>query len=306
MSGSVLAHSKRRLAYLRERLRGYRALLGGDRALGWMLALFPVLWALWLAAAGRPPLGLLVAFVAGTILLRGACFMIDGYFMAQLDARAGRIARFPPGSEDVTPWMAVLLAAALFLVVGSLVLAMNPATVWLGLSWAVLALGYFLLKRHLYLAQAYAGVLVAWGVPLAFAAQTGAVPTLGWALFVATVFWVTSCATWRAMAERNDDLLSGAKSLAILMGEVDWNGQAILLACMLTSLALVGRDAQLGGWYWLGLAAAAGLSVLSCRAARRRDPDGCLRALGYNGWIGLAVLAGIVLDFALRAKVVAA
>jgi len=288
----------------RERLRGYSALVGGDRPLGWLVVLLPVGWALWLAAGGWPPPGLLLALVAGGILLRGASRAIDGYFGAVQDALAGRIARFPPDADRVDPRLAALLCLALLLVVMSLVLALPPAALWLGASWAVLALGYLLVKRHLYLAQAYVGALAGWGVPMAFAAQSGTVPSLGWTLYVATVFWATACATWRSMAERDDDLLSGAKSLAILLGEVDLIGQGVLYAGAFVALVLVGREAGLGGWYWLGLALALVSVGLAFRAARHRDPEGCLRALGCNGWFGLAVLVGIVLDFALRAKVV--
>ncbi|MCO5055425.1 UbiA family prenyltransferase [Thermomonas sp.] len=290
----------------RERLRGYSALVGGDRAPGWLVVLLPVGWALWLAAKGWPSPGLLLALVAGGILLRAASRAVDGYFGAVQDALAGRIARFPADAELVDPRLAALLCLVLLLVVASLVLALDPAAQWLGASWTVLALGYILVKRHLYLAQAYVGVLAAWGVPMAFAARLGTVPALGWTLYVAAVFWASACATWRAMAERDDDLLTGAKSLAILLGEVDLIGQGVLYAGAFIALALVGREAGMGVWYWAGLALALVPTALAFRAARQRDPDGCLRALGYNGWIGLAVLAGIVLDFALRAKLVAA
>ncbi len=286
----------------RERLRGYRALVGGDRPLGWLLVLAPAGWALWLAGKGHPPIGLVVAFIAGGILLRGASRAIDGYFGAVQDALAGRIARFPEDSDRVDPGLAALLCVALLLVVASLVTAFDPMVLWLGISWTLLALGYLLVKHHLYLVQAYVGVLSSWGVPLAFAAVAGEVPRLGWTLFVASVFWTTACATWRAMAERDEDLLSGVKSIAILLGEVDRVAQGVLYACALIALAMVGREAGLGGWFWTALLVAAGIALAALRAARRRDPAGCLRALGYNGWIGAVLWLGIVLDYALRAR----
>ncbi len=304
MSRRELATSDEGAAPWRENLRGYRALVGGDQALGWLLVLCPAGWALWLADQKRPSFTLLVAFIAGTILLRSAGFMIDAYFGALLDARAGRIARFPPESERVDPRVAALLCVVLLLVVSSLVLALNPAATWLAASWALLASGYWLVKRHIYLAQAYVGVLASWGVPMAFAALTGAVPTLGWTLFVASVFWLTACAAWQAMAQRDDDLLSGAKSLAILLGEVDLIGQGVLYACMFVALMLVGRDAHLGAWFWGGLLLAMALAGRCLKLARRRDPERCLRASRLNGWIGMAIFIGLVLDFALRATTV--
>lgn len=287
----------------RERLRGYSALLGGNRLSGWWVVLWPVSWALWLAGKGWPALGLLLSFIAGAILLRAASHAIDAYFGAVLDARNGRIARFPVDSDRITPGRAALLCAGLLLVVAWLVLALNRAAMWLGASWVLLALGYLLVKRHLYLVQVYLGVLSGWGVLLAFAASQGTVSHLGWTLYVATVFWATACATWRAMADYDEDLLLGAKSLAILLGEVDLIGQAVLYACTFIALAFVGHDASMGGWYWAGLALALVPTLAAFRFARHRDPAGCVRALHCNGWIGLAVFAGIMLDLALRAKV---
>lgn len=302
MASRALASSGDDEPRWRRRLRGYRAAVGGDRPLGWLLVLWPTLWALWLAARGRPPLGLLLAFVCGALLLRAACRAIDGYFGSLLDARAGRIARFPPGADEADPREVALLCAGLLGAVALLVSTLNLATVWLSVSWAVLALGYLLVKRHLYLGQVYVGVLAGGGVPLAFAAVTGEVPAAGWTLYVATVFWITGCELWRSMAARDDDLLSGAKSIAILLGEVDLAAQAVLHGCMLFALLLVGRSLGMGGWYWAGLLLAFALLLPGYAAARRRSPEGYLRALRGNGWIGAAVWLGVMLDWALRVK----
>lgn len=289
-----------------EHLRGYRAAVGGDRPLGWVMVLGPVGWALWVASAGHPPIGLAVAFAAGGILLRAACCMIDGYFGALQDARAGRIARFPPDADRVDPRLAALLCVVLLVVVASLILALNPLTAWLGASWLLLALGYLLVKRHLYLVQAYIGVLASWGVPLAFAAVTGGVSHAGWTLFVASVLLVTASATWRALAERDEDLLSGAKSIALLLGGVEGVAQGVLYGCAMVALVLFGRSVGLGSWYWLGLLVATLLAGLGLRAGRRCDSAGCLHALNYSGWMVAAVYFGIVLDYALRARVIEA
>ena len=40
--------------------------------------------------------------------------------------------------------------------------------------------------------------------------------------------------------------------------------------------------------------------------ARGRERAACFRAFLHNNWVGMALFAGIALDFALRAKVAAA
>ena len=51
--------SEGELPLWRERLRGYSALVGGNRLSGWMVVLWPIGWALWLAGKGTPAFGIL-------------------------------------------------------------------------------------------------------------------------------------------------------------------------------------------------------------------------------------------------------
>jgi 4-hydroxybenzoate polyprenyltransferase len=91
----------------------------------------------------------------------------------------------------------------------------------------------------------------------------------------------------------------GAKSTAILFGDMDLIALGVLYACMLLALLLVGRQAGLGGWYWASLAVATGLISYEFLIARSRDRDACFRAFLHNHWVGATVFAGIALHFAL-------
>jgi 4-hydroxybenzoate polyprenyltransferase len=103
------------------------------------------------------------------------------------------------------------------------------------------------------------------------------------------------------MVDRDDDLRMGAKSTAILFGELDLVALGVLYALFFTALALVGQRAGLGTWYWRGLMLALALVAYEFWIARGRDRDGCFRAFAHNHWVGAAVFAGIALDYALRA-----
>ena len=163
-----------------------------------------------------------------------------------------------------------------------------------------LAASYPYLKRYTYLPQVYLGMAFGWGIPMAFAALTGTVPPLAWVLYVANIFWATAYDTWYAMVDREDDIRMGAKSTAILFGDSDLIAQGVLYACMFGALALVGRQAGLGVWYWAGLAAALLLVAWEFALARSRERDACFRAFLHNNWVGLAIFAGIAADYALR------
>ncbi|SHE50852.1 4-hydroxybenzoate octaprenyltransferase [Thermomonas hydrothermalis] len=289
-----------------QRLRHYWQLVRGDRPIGWLLLLWPTWWGLWLAAGGLPPAWILLVFSLGVWLTRSAGCVINDYADRWLDGEVARTRQRPLVTGAVSGREALALFAVLMLVAFALVLTLNRLTVWLSVVGVFLAATYPYLKRYTYLPQVYLGMAFGWGIPMAFAAIQGTVPPLAWLLYVANIFWATAYDTWYAMVDRDDDLRMGAKSTAILFGELDLPAQGVLYAGMFAALALVGRQAGLGPWYWAGLAVALLLVVWEFRLARTRAREDCFRAFLHNNWVGLAVFAGIALDFALRAKVVAA
>jgi 4-hydroxybenzoate polyprenyltransferase len=174
---------------------------------------------------------------------------------------------------------------------------LNRPTQVLALIGGVLAVTYPFLKRFFALPQAYLGLAFSWSVPMAFAAQTGELPVVAWVLFVAGVLWTTAYDTIYAMVDREDDLVIGIRSSAILFGRADRLIVAGLQAGALALLALAGYLAELGRWYWLGLAIATASSLHQQYLIRNRDPDDCFRAFLNNNLFGLAVFGGILLDY---------
>jgi 4-hydroxybenzoate polyprenyltransferase len=69
---------------------------------------------------------------------------------------------------------------------------------------------------------------------------------------------------------------------------------------VLLSLMLVGHSLELGARYYAGLALAASLFACQLWTARGRDRGGCIKAFEYNNYFGIAVLLGVVWQFAHR------
>lgn len=289
----------------RLRLRRYWELMRGDRPIGWLLLLWPTWWALWLAADGLPPLWPLLVFSLGVWLTRSAGCVINDYADRWLDGSVERTKQRPLATGEVSPSEALALFTVLMLLAFALVLSLNQLAVYLSVVGLFLAASYPYLKRYTYFPQVYLGMSFGWGIPMAFAALTGGVPKLGWLLYIANIFWATAYDTWYAMVDRDDDIRMGSKSTAVLFGEMDLIAQGVLYACVFFALALVGKDAALGLSYWLGLGVALALVVWEFVLAKDRARDACFRAFLHNNWVGMAIFAGIALDFALRAKVVA-
>lgn len=283
----------------RERLGQYWKLVRGDRPIGWLLLLWPTWWGLWLAAEGVPPWWTLLVFTLGVWLTRSAGCVINDYADRWLDPQVERTRDRPLATGAVRGREALLLFVVLMLAAFALVLTMNRLTVWMSLVGVLLAASYPYLKRYTYLPQVYLGLAFGWGIPMAFAAVQGAVPAIAWVLYVANIFWATAYDTWYAMVDRDDDIRMGAKSTAILFGELDLLAQGVLYALMFAALVLVGRQAELGACYWGGLAVAVLLVAYEFMLARWRDREACFRAFLHNHWVGMAVFAGIALDYVL-------
>lgn len=284
----------RRLA---AQLREYALLMRLDRPIGILLLLWPTLWALWIAGAGRPDPHVFLVFVAGVVLMRsGGCVMND-FADREFDPHVERTRDRPLARGAVSPLEALLLASALGAIAFGLVLTLNRLTVLLALAGAMLTIAYPFLKRVTHLPQIWLGASFGWSVPMAFAAQTGTVPQLAWLMFIAVILWAVVYDTMYAMVDREDDLRLGIRSTAILFGDADRVLLGIMQALLLLALWLVGRQAGLGDWYVAGLAIAAGLSLWQQYLIRDRRPADCFRAFLNNNYYGMAVFIGILLHY---------
>lgn len=278
------------------RLALYWKLVRGDRPIGVLLLLWPTWWGLWLAAGGVPPWWTLLVFTAGVWLTRSAGCVINDYADRWLDPKVERTRERPLATGQVNGREALWVFVLLMLAALALVMTMNRLTIGLSVIAAFLAASYPYLKRYTYLPQVYLGMAFGFGIPMAFAAVQGQVPTLAWLLYAANILWATAYDTWYAMVDREDDIRAGAKSTAILFGDLDLVIQGLLYALTFATLLLVGRQAGLGTYYWTGLGVGVCLVVYEFVLCRKRERGPCLRAFLHNNWVGAAVFAGIAAD----------
>ncbi len=286
---SVIAH----------RLREYVHLTRLDRPIGIYLVMWPTLWALWIAGEGRPTPLVFLVFVLGTILMRSAGCAINDYADRHIDLHVSRTKQRPLARGAIRPKEAVAVFAVLSLIAFGLVLLLNRLTIALSVVGVLLAFSYPFTKRYTYLPQAYLGIAFGWGIPMAFAAETGNVPLAAWLFFIANIFWSLIYDTMYAMADREDDLKIGVKSSAILFGRFDRLIIGLMQGVMFALLTLAGLSFQFGPWYFLGLAAAAGFSVYEQFMIREREAGRCFQAFLNNHYVGAAIFAGIALHYLL-------
>jgi 4-hydroxybenzoate polyprenyltransferase len=287
-----------RRPHWRERLVAYAALVRLQRPIGTFLLMWPALWALWLAGEGDPPLRIVLIFIAGVVLMRSAGCAINDFADRGFDGRVARTRERPLATGRVSPREALGVFAVLSLTAFALVLLLNWQTVALSVVALALVVVYPFMKRFTHVPQLFLGAAFGWAIPMAFTAVTASVPPLAWILFGSALLWALIYDTQYAMVDRDDDLKVGIKSTAILFGRADRLVIAGLQVVMLGLLAYVGAMAGRGVFYLAGLGGAAAMAVYQQYLIRDRQPAACFQAFLNNNYYGMAVFAGLVLDYA--------
>jgi 4-hydroxybenzoate polyprenyltransferase len=283
---------------LARRLEEYARLARFDRPIGTWLLLWPALWALWIAGAGRPDQKVLIVFALGVVVMRAAGCVINDFADRDIDPHVKRTRERPLAARRVSPVEALVLFVVLSAAALWLVTRLNIFTVKLAIIGAALTVSYPLVKRFFPLPQLYLGISFGgWSVPMAFAAQRDSLPRIAWVLYIAAIVWAVVYDTIYAMVDREDDLTIGVKSSAILFADMDRFLIGALQAMMLFALVLAGRDMNFGGWYYAGLVAAGLLFLYQQWLIRAREPAACLRAFLNNNYVGMVVFIGILLQY---------
>ncbi|SET07633.1 4-hydroxybenzoate polyprenyltransferase [Nitrosospira multiformis] len=286
---------------LTQRLVHYEKLMRLDKPIGILLLLWPTLWGLWLAAEGVPRLDILLIFVLGTVLMRSAGCVVNDYADRDLDGHVERTRNRPLAVGAVSTREALLLAAGLSLVAFLLIQPLNRLTIELSFVALFLAESYPFTKRFFAMPQAYLGIAFSFGIPMAFAAQTGEVPFIAWFLMGANLLWVVAYDTEYAMVDKVDDLRIGIKTSAITFGRFDVVGVMLCHVAFLAGMVTIGLVQNLGVIYYIGLATALGLILYQYGLIQDRDRTRCFKAFLHNNWVGATIFAGIALDYLARA-----
>ncbi len=289
-------------AAITARLTVYERLMRLDKPIGTLLLLWPTLWALWLAAEGRPNLLMVWIFAMGTLLMRSAGCVMNDIADWRFDPEVKRTRARPIAAGEVSRREGAILASVLTLMAFGLVLTLNRLTILLSFVALALAATYPLTKRFFALPQAYLGIAFGFGIPMGYAAVLGSIPPAGWALLAANIFWAIAYDTEYAMVDRDDDIRIGIKTAAITFGRFDVAAVMLCYGAMLAILAGIGGTLGMGSLYYSGLAAAAALMIYHYGLIRGRDRDACFKAFNHNNWVGGAIFAGILADFAVKGR----
>ncbi len=278
-------------------IKQYSVLMRLNKPIGIFLVLWPTLWALWLAGAGKPDKVVVWVFVLGCIVMRSAGCVINDIADCRFDGFVARTRYRPLPTAKISVQSALILFFSLLLCALILVLFLNKLTLWFAMIGALLASGYPFLKRFTHLPQVGLGVAFSWGVPMVFVALTGAVSPQGWLVFFTAFLWPIMYDTLYAMVDRADDIKIGIKSTAILFGKADKVMVGCLQVFFLLMLGLLGHVFKLNLVYYFSLAGVGILFVYQQILIKDNVPENCFKAFLNNNWVGGIIFLGIMLSY---------
>jgi len=265
---------------------------------GTLLLMLPPLWALTLAAEGKPSLRLLVIFAAGSFLMRSAGVVVNDLADRSFDRQVARTRSRPLASGTLSVPQALAIFGVLVTVAAGLLLLLNPLAQALSPVALLLVILYPYAKRIIPLPQVVLGAAFGWGAVMAWAAARNTLEAPVWLLYGATVLWVLAYDSIYALQDLEDDARIGVKSAALYFGHRLWMAVGVSVATMLGLLAVAGWMVGLGAVFYGTLAAVAGFATQQMRRLRSEvAPPEAFVLFRQHVWIGAAILGGIWAGF---------
>ncbi len=287
------------ISKLPTRWQSYALLMRLDRPIGWWLLLLPAWWGIILGANGAQgmmfsDLRLLVMFLVGAIVMRGAGCIINDLWDRDIDSQVERTKNRPIANGDISLLEAgAFLSYLLFL--GFIILIMTSGiTILLGVLSLVLVAVYPFMKRITWWPQAFLGVTFNFGALMGWGAATHYINLEAFCLYAAAFFWTLGYDTIYAHQDKHDDEVIGIKSTALLFGDRSkfWVGLFYICTIILLALTLVMADAGIISFVLLILPIMH--LIFQLRNWDIDDPMNSLLIFKSNRTFGLLVLVPIL------------
>ena len=282
--------------------RPYLRLARLDRPIGSWLLLMPCWWSAGLAGmhSGHVPSPWhIVLFFIGAFAMRGAGCTWNDLVDRNLDGLVERTRSRPIPSGQVTIAQATVFMLSQALVGLLVLIQFNRFTVLTGLASLLVVVIYPFMKRITYWPQIFLGLAFSWGALMGWPAAFGRLDWPALVLYAGSICWVIGYDTIYAHQDREDDLLIGIKSTALLFGERTPSMLAGFYACAVVLIAAAGFMAD-GGMIF-----AAGLIVFGAHLAWQvtrldiDDPAHCLMLFKSNRDAGLILFGAMLIDAAI-------
>jgi 4-hydroxybenzoate polyprenyltransferase len=279
--------------------RPYLRLARLDRPIGSWLLLMPCWWSVGLAgmrADHFPSLWHIVLFFIGAFAMRGAGCTWNDLVDRNLDGLVERTRSRPIPSGQVSVAQASLFMVLQALVGFAVLLQFNRFTIYVGLLSLAVIVIYPFMKRITYWPQIVLGLAFSWGALMGWPAAFGRLDAPAFVLYAGSIAWVIGYDTIYAHQDREDDLLIGIKSTALLFGARTAPMLAAFYTAAVVLIAIAGLMAGGGLIFLIGMIAFAAHLAWQVLRLDINDSAHCLKLFKSNRDAGLILFAAMLLE----------
>ncbi|WP_321338703.1 4-hydroxybenzoate octaprenyltransferase [uncultured Cohaesibacter sp.] len=283
--------------------RPYARLSRLERPIGWWLLLWPCLWSLTLAVSTTqsgmlPPIEHIlwngVAFWLGAVAMRGAGCTYNDIVDQDIDEKVERTRSRPLPSHQVSrryagAWLVTQLLVGLLVL-----LQFNSYTIWLGFASLSVVAIYPFMKRITHWPQLVLGLAFSWGALVGWTSITGQLALAPVLMYLGAIVWTIGYDTIYAHQDKEDDVMIGVKSTALLFAENTRGWLSLFYGVMVLCMAACFAVSGVSWPAFVGLALAGLHMGWQIWKLEIDNGSQCLALFRSNTQIGWIIFAGLL------------
>ncbi len=271
-------------------------LLRWNKPEGRLILMIPALWAVFLAASGKPPIALVGVIVLGTLATSAAGCVVNDLWDKDIDPEVERTRLRPLASRALSVKVGIIVAIVAMLCAAVLAFYLNPLSFWLCVASVPVIVLYPGAKRVFPVPQLVLSIAWGFAVLISWSAVTQNISQDTWLLWGATILWTLGFDTLYAMSDREDDKRIGVNSSALFFGDYVSVAVGIFFAGTIGLLGWLGYIEHLHIAFWVSLVIAGLGWAWQCIRIQQKDlPNSAYGEMfRQNVWIGFIVLAGMI------------
>jgi 4-hydroxybenzoate polyprenyltransferase len=263
---------------------------------GRLILMIPALWAVFLAASGKPPLPLVGVIILGTLATSAAGCVVNDLWDRDIDPQVERTRDRPLASRTLSVKVGIIVAIVAMACAAVLSLYLNALSFWLCVAAVPVILLYPGAKRVFPIPQLVLSIAWGFAVLISWSAVTQNLSLPTWLLWGATIFWTLGFDTVYAMSDREDDRRIGVNSSALFFGDYAPAAIGFFFIITVFLLSWLGVVIHLHLAFWISVAVAT--TAWAWQYTRLIQPELPNSIYGemfrQNVVIGFIVLAGMI------------
>ena len=268
-----------------------------DKPIGFLLLMWPVLWAFLISSDGSPNIFYMIIFAFGIIFTRSAGCIINDYFDQDFDSKVERTKNRVLATKEVSNQEALILFGLMIILSFVLLLMLEMKIIMFAIFSFFLLMIYPLSKRYFKIPQLILGMAFGSSIPMVFILEKGLIDFDCILLYILTIAWAIVYDTYYAMADKKDDKKIGVKSSAIFFGENDiryaLNIHYFVLMCFIT-LGIINSFNLI---YYVFLLISLLSVIYQHLLVVSRKPYQCVSAFENNNIFGLIITFGLLFTY---------